>query len=223
MQVEYHFRGQQFLTEDLPNWARNTVAEWQKLFAHSKVVRLAGDTYQKTVLESEDLWVVMFTDGPRCAPCQDARSNLFRMASDLAGHAMVGSADCSQGGLHEWCRQIGADGDYPRFWIFNRGKDKGNGEGLFNAHESPTHVALPLVVKTIKASLADEQKRKDSLMVPDGENEQDGYKPDKEKEEPPPPPPPPPPQQYQQQPPRQNFAQLPQGQNRPNLMQIGRG
>lgn len=39
--------------------------------------------WQPEVIGSEELWVVMYTNGARCVKCGDAKPNFYRLSADL--------------------------------------------------------------------------------------------------------------------------------------------
>ena len=68
----YKWRGEQFLGE-LADWAREMVADWDALFTMTAVKALGPDNFETEVLESTELFLVMFTAGTDQQEASDAK------------------------------------------------------------------------------------------------------------------------------------------------------
>ena len=206
LQVEYHYRGLNLLTEDLPPWARSISTEWMHLFSRSSLSFFTTEAeFQEQVLESLDMWLVVFMGGPHCTACSDAKANVLRVAGELSGVARVGMVDCSRADLRPACHRHGVPESYPFFTLYPKGQKTTlqHMEALFHGGEIPNHLALPLIARVARAALADTLSDSGLAVAP---NDMDAFQDDR----PPPPPPPPPAQeQYQQPPPRPVFQELP--------------
>lgn len=203
VQQQYHYRGANFLTDDLPNWVRGITADWNRLFMGAALTALTAEAFEEEVIASEDLWVVYMSGGPKCSRSRDALANVVRATTALSGRARVGVLDCSAPEAAPLCAPH-TSSPSPRFVGFPRGPKTAGMPGtlLFNSADVPSHQALPLIEAVVRLAL--DHTLHSGLAVPGDAD----YKDDR-----PPPPPPPPPPQYQAPPPKPVFAELPAASN----------
>ena len=66
--------------------------------AMGNVTLLANpEDFDKTVIRSEAMWVVMFSDGLVCSQCRTAKTNMMRLSAGLRGLPVrVGIVDCEE-------------------------------------------------------------------------------------------------------------------------------
>jgi thiol-disulfide isomerase/thioredoxin len=217
VQAQFHWRGPATLVDDLPPWATGMVAEWQALFANTRVERHLAGAVAEAMAASPLMWVVMFTT-TACGACSDAKPNFYRLSRELAGMAVVAVVDCAGGEAMAHCVALGVPpggdgGAFPHFLVFPIGAKSAEGikgEVLYSAKEQESHLVMPLIARVLRAATAEARKGAE-VGAPATDSLGDF---EKEKEDPPPPPPPtpPPPANYHAPPPKNNFAQLPPAQ-----------
>jgi len=102
----------------LPVWVRSTRDEWERLEGDGHLCpRLTTETFSPTVLETSDMYIVMFT-GVSDVQSQQAKANFLRLASDLFRVTKVAMVTC-QGDTAALCRSHGVpQSNYPHFWVY---------------------------------------------------------------------------------------------------------
>eukprot|EP00912_Choanoflagellata_sp_UC4_P000423 UC4_evm2s261 len=71
--------------ESLMTWAKRVQNEWLWLFHRANLLQAHVGTIEHDILPSEDLWIMIFTDGFECAPCKTAKTNAMRLSAGLMG------------------------------------------------------------------------------------------------------------------------------------------
>lgn len=214
VQAQFNWQGPDSLISNLPGWVREMQLEWDKLFRSTNVVFLdTSESLQQNVIDSPDVWVVMYTNGPSCSLCSDAKPNFFRLSTDVMGLVKVGIHDCHK--FRDNCNQMGiSHQDFPHYYIYAAGNkstpDRRKGDLLFSKNDIQTHVALPLIAKALRAALATSLTADDTALrvpLPDDPEYVAEETPEPQKPQAPP--------KYHVPPAQPRFAQLPSGtQNR---------
>lgn len=143
----------------------DAVIEWVRSIRSNDLIALSPSLFRKELLKSDQPWVVAFTSGPWCGPCNQAKTPLRQMASQLQERISVGVIDCSK---HEsFCQQQQVQ-LYPVLRVWPPGVDAkkklndGRGQDLMmdqNVFMNPPLAAIDLVAKVLKTVLPPSKKR----------------------------------------------------------------
>jgi hypothetical protein len=77
---------------DLANRCISETDNRKWLYDHSLVDLMhSAEEFETSVLDSLDLWFIVFTDGLHCGPCRTAMTNALRLDAGLNGIAKVQS------------------------------------------------------------------------------------------------------------------------------------
>lgn len=144
------FEGQLSDQEQLTEWILSTKVEWERLESvdgqDSAVVQLLNaSAFQSTVLQSTDMWLVMYTLGADDHQSQQAKANYLRLGSELkARHLQVklatfectmtstaSSTENDEAGIdsEELCVAHGVTEPYPHWRVFKRCDERLGGVG----------------------------------------------------------------------------------------------
>jgi hypothetical protein len=112
----------------IPTWARQTLQEWEQLERDGQLVlKLTDETFDAAVLESPELWIIMYHGGPNDLKSSENKVNFLRLATDMEGYGKLAMVDCSvktatnAAGSQPFCGRQGVPGgNYPHFWVYSR-------------------------------------------------------------------------------------------------------
>jgi thiol-disulfide isomerase/thioredoxin len=149
--------------EAMVAWINRVSSEWKILKRLGVIKHLQS---LEPVLSSKDLWIVVYTDGKDCAPCQTAMTNIRRLAGGILGLASVGVVDCTK--ERTLCDQVDIPHSphAPQVRLYKAGSNKTEkGENAYHPNLVEPHLAMEMLEKTIRCALAD-QIKENSLGLP---------------------------------------------------------
>jgi len=185
--------------ESVLEWVRRLSAEWRYLFRESNVTLLDGSTFGPAVLNSTQMWVVLFSDGlgPECTPCTETLNNMRKLSAALRAYPVsVGVVNCQDSASSKMCYdssakqrtsaqpqfavrlEVPAPPHAPQVRAWRRGNKTDHwewgggdkGEVMYNANEVPPHIGLQIMEKSARLALAEEKAPPShDLMPTDGE------------------------------------------------------
>jgi protein disulfide-isomerase A6 len=106
----------------------------------SPVVELTSSTFDKTVLQSEGIWIVAFV-APWCGHCQRLHPEYDKAAESLGGVVNLGTVNCDN--EQSLAQRYGVRG-FPTIKIFNAGKDKQSPEDYQSARSASAIVSVAM-------------------------------------------------------------------------------
>jgi len=120
------------------------------------LIDLNADSFETTVLSSNQFWVIGFLDGVDCGSCKTAKTNILRLSAGLRGIAQVGLFNCQGSNENRsFCRKLGLPEPphNPQVWAWKHGS-KTSGEMLYNPNEIEPHRALQLIERVVRLARA---------------------------------------------------------------------
>jgi curved DNA-binding protein CbpA len=114
-----------------------------------KVHTLSAKNFDDKVMGSNAMWLVDFSAGSWCGPCQMIKQELRTVARELHGIANVGIINCDK--ERELCGRFSVEG-YPHLKVFPRGPSKKNYQSI-EAHGQGFGAGLKLFNIVAKAAL----------------------------------------------------------------------
>lgn len=105
----------------------DAIFEYVKRAKEVRVSKLTPSIFSERVLGSKQLWVVVFSAGPWCGPCSQAKPVVRQLASALQGMARVGTVNCDD--HKDFCAGLHVP-HYPQMRGFARGPKPASSEGV---------------------------------------------------------------------------------------------
>lgn len=164
-------------------WAQSIAAEWRFLLSRSNVIMTNASSLQD-ILNTTDMVLTLFTDGVECMPCKTARTNLMRLSASLASFPLrTAVIDCEQPENAELCYTEHGLPPSPhrpvlKAWprLAKLGGPRGLGEQMYDVSLLESHIALELLERALRLSLAPEASE-------DAEGQRGDYHVEKEEDE----------------------------------------
>ena len=122
---------------------------------NSKVHMLTMKNYIKEVLDSDEMWFVLFYS-PNCGHCQRFAPSYEKAAETLKGIVRLGAVNMASNDK-EIGKMYDVDG-YPTLKWFGRDKDRPEDYRMGRDPDSLVDFALKKVIKTLKPSLEDRKQ-----------------------------------------------------------------
>jgi len=146
-------------------WVQSIATEWRFLLSQSNVIMTNASAFQE-ILNTTDMVLTLFTDGVECMPCKTARTNLMRLSASLASFPLrVAVVDCEQPENTELCYTDHGVPQPPhrpvlKAWprLAKLGGPRGSGEQLYDVSVLESHIALELLERALRLSLAPEAR-----------------------------------------------------------------
>ena len=95
----------------------------------ANVVTLTHADFDKQVMQSDDLWIINLSAGPRCGACEGMKKTIKEIADKLAGVARVGTvlcdADGGKGPNMKFCTEAHAMQNFPTVKVYAAGAKTG--------------------------------------------------------------------------------------------------
>lgn len=149
--------------DGMVEWARGLANEWKWLFTHGKLLEINFQNFNSEIIESQDFCMILFIDGTECDSCKTAKTNMMRLSAGVRGLAKIGVVNCQLD--RDFCSSLAIPNSPHqaqfKAWPSGKKSESDTGEMLTNPNEIEPHLALQIIEKVIRLSLAD--KVTDSL------------------------------------------------------------
>jgi len=146
--------------EDVYSWVTQSLS--------NELVHLTVDNFEDLVTNSNDLWLIDFSAGSWCGPCQTLKPHMRRLANSMREIAKVGIADCdSQRSLCE----AAAINFYPAIKLFKKDKIPQEGELLQSENHNNPAVNMLNLFEIVARALHTPPVEAPEPLQPEGEEE----------------------------------------------------
>lgn len=120
--------------EDIYSWVQQSLS--------NELVQLNRDNFHQLVKSSDDLWLVDFSAGAWCGPCQALKPHVRRTANSMKGIVRVGIVNCDQD--RDFCNEFNGQ-YYPQLRLFKADKTPDEGQLLEAEQHNPAVGMLGLI------------------------------------------------------------------------------
>lgn len=168
-QIQHYPTVRLFVNGDVEEFtgAHDALYTWITDHLHNELVTIEGpDDFETRVVQSREPWLVDFSAGQWCGPCQVAKSRLRSFAKQMVGRLRVGIINCDAHG--EFCASLGVE-YYPALRAFGPGSSAGSELVYANERQFPVVTTLDVIASLLSAVVEPKAKEGEPEAAPHDE------------------------------------------------------